>query len=334
MLKKILIALAVIVAGFIGFVAMQPSEYHVARTATISAPAAAIFAHVNDFHKWEAWSPYEKRDPAMKKTYEGAPAGTGAVYGWSGSNEVGEGRATIVESRPNELITIKLEFVKPFAGTNTAAFAFKPEGDQTAVTWSLTGNNNFISKAICLFVDMDKMVGGDYEQGLAQLKSVVESASKKDLTITRIFDAPRELVWSAWTDSEHVKRWWGPTGFTAPIAKMEVREGGTSLVCMRSPEGQDFYNTWTYQKITPMEHLEFILDWADKDGIRIDPVKMGMPPDMPRYVRHVITFKAVGDNKTEMTVTEYGYTSDQMFDLSKAGLEQCLDKMAASFARS
>jgi uncharacterized protein YndB with AHSA1/START domain len=115
---------------------------------------------------------------------------------------------------------------------------------------------------------------------------------------------------------------------------MEVREGGTSLVCMRSAEGQDFYNTWTYRRITPMEQIEFVLDWADKDGNRIDPAKMGLPPDMPRDVRHVITFRAVGDNKTEMTVTEYGYTSDQHFDLSKADLEQCLDKMAAGFVKS
>jgi hypothetical protein len=93
--------------------------------------------------------------------------------------------------------------------------------------------------------------------------------------------------------------------------------------------GQDLYNTWTYRKIVPMQLIEFILDWADKDGNRIDPIKMGLPPDMPRDVRHVVTFKAVG-NKTEMTVTEYGYTSDQIFDLSLAGLNECLDKMAAS----
>lgn len=178
------------------------------------------------------------------------------------------------------------------------------------------------------------MVGGDYEQGLADLKKLAEAAPKRDLTITRIFAAPHELVWQAWTEPEYVKKWWGATGFTTPVAKMEVREGGTSLVCMRSPEGQDFYNTWIYRKITPMEQIEFVLDWADKDGNRTDPVKMGMPPDMPRDVRHVITFKALGENKTEMTITEYGYTSDQMFELSKAGLEQCLDKLAASFDKS
>jgi len=156
----------------------------------------------------------------------------------------------------------------------------------------------------------------------------------KDLVVTRTFDAPVQQVWKAWSDPEHVKRWWGPTGFTSPVARIDFREGGTSLVCMRSPEGHDFYNTWTYRKIVPLQLIEFVLDWADKDGKRIDPVAIGLPPDMPRDVRHVVIFKTLGDNKTEMTITEYGYTSDQQYELSKAGLEQCLDKMAASFTKA
>lgn len=178
-------------------------------------------------------------------------------------------------------------------------------------------------------------------QGKAELKGkpVTETTDRpktRDLVVTRVFEAPVELVWRAWTESEHVMRWWGPAGFISPVAKMDVREGGTSLVCMRAPKefgGQDMYNTWTYTKITPLQSLEFTLDWADKDGNRTDPVKLGLPPDMPRDVRHKITFETVSPNKTEMTVTEYGYTSDQHFELSKAGLEQCLDKMAASFPK-
>jgi uncharacterized protein YndB with AHSA1/START domain len=118
---------------------------------------------------------------------------------------------------------------------------------------------------------------------------------------------------------------------------MDFREGGTSLVCMRAPEefgGQDFYNTWTYQKIVPMQRIEFILNFADENGRRADPVAVGLTSDVPQEVRHVVTFKPVGDNKTEMTVTEYGYTSEHQFELSKAGLEQCLDKMAASFDKT
>jgi uncharacterized protein YndB with AHSA1/START domain len=163
-----------------------------------------------------------------------------------------------------------------------------------------------------------------------------QHVTTKDLVVTRIFDAPVELVWSAWTDPEHVMRWWGPNGFTSPVARIDFREGRTSLVCMRPPKefgGQDTYNTWFYRKIVPLERIEFILDWADKDGNRVDPAKMGLPPNMPRDVRHVITFKAIGDKKTEMTITEYGYTSDQMLEISKAGLEQCLDKMAATFTK-
>ncbi len=118
------------------------------------------------------------------------------------------------------------------------------------------------------------------------------------------------------------------------MAKMDFREGGTSLVCMRSPDGRDLYNTWTYRKIAPMHSIEFFLDWADKDGNRVDPASVSLPPDMPRDVRHVITFKAKGPNQTEMTVTEYGYASDQHYELSKAGLEQVLDKMAAIFVRA
>ena len=178
MLKKILIALAAIVVVFVAVVAMQPSEFRIMRTAAISAPAPAVFAQVNDFHNWEAWSPWAKRDPAMKKTYEGAPTGTGAISTWAGNSEVGEGRTTIIESRPNELIRIKLEMFKPFAATNTVEFTFTPEGNQTVVTWSMVGKSNFIAKAVHLFMDMDKMVGGDFEKGLAQMKSVVEVAPK------------------------------------------------------------------------------------------------------------------------------------------------------------
>ena len=179
MLIKILIAVAVIVVVFIVVVAMQPSVFRVARSATMSAPAPAVFAQVNDFHKWEAWNPWGKIDPAMKQTYEGAPAGPGAIYTWVGNKNVGQGRMTLTESRPSDLIRIKLEFFKPFAGTNIAEFTFKPEGNQTAVTWSMTGKNNFMAKAIHLFMNMDKMIGGQFETGLAQMKSIVEAALKQ-----------------------------------------------------------------------------------------------------------------------------------------------------------
>jgi hypothetical protein len=178
MLKKILVGLAVIVVMLVAVIAMQPSEFRVARQATIAAPVPVVFAQVNDFQKWRTWSPYDKLDPAMKKTYEGPAAGTGASYSWVGNSDAGEGRATITESRPNELVRIKLDFAKPMTGTAVAAFAFKPEGDRTVVEWSLAGDCNFLSKAVHLFFDMDRMVGGQFEEGLAQLKTVAEAAPK------------------------------------------------------------------------------------------------------------------------------------------------------------
>jgi len=179
MLKKLFIVLAVIIVVFGIVVVLQPSLFQVTRTANISAPPPAVFAQVNDFHKWEVWSPWARLDPAMKQTYSGAPSGTGAVYEWMGNNKVGEGRMTLTESRPNDLIRIKLEFVKPFASTCTTEFTFKPEGNQTAVTWTMAGHNNFMAKAFSLFMNMDKMVGGDFEKGLAQLKSAVETSAKQ-----------------------------------------------------------------------------------------------------------------------------------------------------------
>jgi hypothetical protein len=179
MLKKILIALAVIVVAFLVVVALQPDDFRITRTTTISAPPPAVFAQVNDLHRWEAWSPWGKLDPAMKLSYAGAPAGTGAIYTWAGNRQVGEGRMTITESSPSDLIRLKLEFLKPFTATCTTEFTFKPEGDRTAVTWSMAGKNNFIAKAFSLFMNSGKMVGGEFEQGLAQMKSVAETAYKK-----------------------------------------------------------------------------------------------------------------------------------------------------------
>src|SRR5262249_39093260 len=153
-----------------------PSEYRVVRSATMAAPPADVFAQVNDFHKWEAWSPWAKLDPTMQQIYEGPPAGAGAVYKWSGNRNVGEGRMTLAESQPNDRIAIKLEFLRPFKGNNDVEFTFKPEDSKTLVTWTMSGRKHFMVKAFTLFMNMDKMIGGDFEKGLAGMKSVVESA--------------------------------------------------------------------------------------------------------------------------------------------------------------
>jgi uncharacterized protein YndB with AHSA1/START domain len=157
----------------------------------------------------------------------------------------------------------------------------------------------------------------------------------RDLVVTRVFAAPVDLVWKAWTDPEYVMRWWGPDHFTSPSAKMDFREGGTSVVCMRAPKdfgGQDMYSTWVYQKIVPLKRIEFIQNLADKDGNQIDPAEIGMPPEFPRDIRTVVTFKDLGNDKTEITVTEYNMpTADtEMGKNAELGLNQSLDKMAVS----
>jgi uncharacterized protein YndB with AHSA1/START domain len=179
MLKKFLIVLVIIIVVLVGVVAVQPADFRIARSATIAAPPAAVFEQVNDFHKWNDWSPWAKLDPNAKNTFEGPAAGTGAKFAWSGNNEVGEGSMTITRSKPSERILMDLVFVKPFAASNVAEFTFRPDGTGTAVTWSMSGRNNFIGKAVGLFMNCDKMVGGQFEKGFANLKAVVETPAKK-----------------------------------------------------------------------------------------------------------------------------------------------------------
>ena len=172
----IFVVLSVAIVGLILVVRMQPSNFRISRSISMSAPASEVFGQVNDFHNWRNWSPWEKMDPDLKRTYEGAPSGTGSVYSWSGNKKVGEGRMTLVESHPSDRIRIKLEFLKPFKATNTAEFTFQSEGGNTRVEWAMTGaNESFMSKAFCMVMNMDKMVGKDFEKGLASMKETVEA---------------------------------------------------------------------------------------------------------------------------------------------------------------
>ncbi len=177
MLARIVIVVAVIVVGVV-VVAPQPSAYRVSRSATIAAPAPVVFAQVNDFHRWAAWSPWATIDPAMQQTFEGAPAGVGAVYTWSGNYEVGQGRMTIVESRPPEVIRVRLDFEKPLRGTGVAEFRFRPEGERTVVTWSMAGENGFVAKATHLAFGVERMIGRQFEKGLAAMATVAEAAPR------------------------------------------------------------------------------------------------------------------------------------------------------------
>ena len=177
MLKRILLGLvAIIVIATVTVLVLasrQPDEFRIERSVTVNAPAEKIVPHIADFHQWSAWSPWEHLDPAMQRSFTGAPAGKGSIYEWSGNSDVGQGRMEILDVAPDK-ISIKLDFYKPMEATNIAEFALQPKGDTTEVTWAMYGPMPFISKVMCVFFDLDKMVGPDFERGLAGLKQVSE----------------------------------------------------------------------------------------------------------------------------------------------------------------
>ena len=171
MAMKIGIAVIVIIGVLLAFIATRPASFRIARSATINAPADALFGMVNDFHRWPAWSPWEKLDANMKRTFEGPPSGPGSIYSWVGNSKAGEGRMTILDSTPGQLVAIKLEFFKPFAATNQTNFTFTPSASGTQVAWTMEGTHGFMSKAFSMFTNMDKLVGGDFERGLANMNA-------------------------------------------------------------------------------------------------------------------------------------------------------------------
>lgn len=174
MLKKVAIVITLLFAGILLFAASKPDSFRVQRSATIKAPPEKIFPLINDLHNWTVWSPYEKKDPAMRRTHSGAASGKGAVYEWDGNGEVGKGRMEIVESAAPAKILIDLKFLEPFAANHVAEFVLKPQGDVTEVTWAMYGPAHFVSKVVQIFIDMDRMVGNDFASGLANLKAIAE----------------------------------------------------------------------------------------------------------------------------------------------------------------
>ena len=172
MLKKILIVLIILIAGFGVVVAMQPDEFAVERSTMIDAPASTVFDHVNNLKKWNEWSPWAKLDPNAKNYYEGPEAGEKAVMRWSGNKDVGVGSMEITESRPSEYVRYKLDFLEPMEGKSTAEMTLIPEGNKTKVTWSMNGKHNFMQKAMCLVFNGQKMLGKQFEQGLSNLNTV------------------------------------------------------------------------------------------------------------------------------------------------------------------
>lgn len=173
--KRFLLALVIIAAVMAGLALAQPDTFRIERSALIKAPPERVFGYLNDFHQWPAWSPWERFDPAMQRAYGGAPRGQGAVYTWSGNDDVGQGRMEIVDSTPPSAIGIRLDFTRPFASRNDVRFMLAPRPQGTLVTWTMSGHSPFVIRLIGLFSSVDAMAGPDFEQGLAQLKEVAET---------------------------------------------------------------------------------------------------------------------------------------------------------------
>lgn len=172
MIRKIFIALIAIIILFLIVVATRPSDFRVERSATIAAAPGALFEQVNDHHKFAVWNPFLKVDPNVKNTYSGPESGVGAVCSWDGNDDIGAGSSTIIESKPGELVRMRMDWKRPMEGTSIVEFSFKPEGGKTVVTWAMYGPQNFMGKAISLFMSCEKMVGPQFEQGLANLEKI------------------------------------------------------------------------------------------------------------------------------------------------------------------
>ena len=174
MLKTLGIIIAVLIVGILAFAATKPDTFSVQRSTSIKAPPEKVFALINDFKAWGAWSPWEKKDPAMKRTFGAVTSGKGAQYAWEGNKDVGQGSMEITESVPSSKLALKLDFLKPFEAHNFVEFTLAAQGDTTNVTWAMYGPANFLSKLIQVFMSMDSMVGKDFEAGLANLKAAAE----------------------------------------------------------------------------------------------------------------------------------------------------------------
>ena len=174
MIKTIAIVAVLLIAAVLIFAAFRPDQFRVQRATTVKAPPEKIFPLINDFKRWSAWSPYEKKDPGMQRTYGGAPEGRGATYAWDGDGNVGQGRMEITDAAAPSQVAISLDFTRPFEAHNRVVFSMVPKGEATEVVWDMQGPANYVSKLLGIFINMDRMVGADFEAGLANLKALAE----------------------------------------------------------------------------------------------------------------------------------------------------------------
>lgn len=184
MFKKIAIGVLAVIAVVVVLAMRQPDTFMITRTATVAAPPTVVHAYLNDFHEWSKWSPWEKLDPAMQRTFDGPQSGVGASYSWSGNSEAGAGKMVIKESVPGEKVGINLDFIKPFESRTITEFTLEPDGAGTNITWTMSGANAFLNKVMGVFVNIDKMVGPDFEKGLASIKTLAEQSAAATAAVT------------------------------------------------------------------------------------------------------------------------------------------------------
>ncbi|MGE0725770.1 MAG: SRPBCC domain-containing protein, partial [Alphaproteobacteria bacterium] len=248
-----------------------------------AAPPVRIFPLIADFRRWPAWSPWEKKDPAMKRSFAGPDRGVGAAYAWDGDKNVGTGRMEIIEAAAPSRVALKLDFEKPFEAHNTVAFVLTPAAGGTTVTWTMDGPVPFLFRIVHLFMDMDRMVGGDFEAGLAALKAEAEkpearsaasnggrlavtAEGEREIVMTRTIAAPRAFVYRAWTSPELLRQWFGPPGWSLPTADVDARVGGGFRFVMRSADGTEMGIRGSYKEVVAGERIvheeTFDQDWT------------------------------------------------------------------------
>ena len=330
MIKKILIGLAVVIAGIIVLSRFQPDTYKVERIGTVAAPPSVVYAQVTDFHNWEKFNAWRDLDTNMVLTYEGPENGVGAKYNWAGNSDAGKGSMTILEATPGEYVKIDMHFLEPMDDHAVSEFTLSPEGSGTRVVWSMSGAHNFLSKIMCLFISMDKMIGEKYEEGFRRMNTAFAGLSEDrpsvPIEIEREFDAPRAAVWKAWTDPAAFMAWWGSKDYTCPVAKLDPKEGGRYLYAMRSPEGLMIRGTGTYTEVVPLERLAFTDSFADSTGKAVPAAALGIPGDWPLEMKCTVLLSEA-EGKTRMSLRHEGVPG-AVTQMCTMGWNESFDKLA------
>ncbi len=333
MIKKILIGLAVVIVGIIIVSRFQPEDYSVERTGTIAAPPSVVFAQITDFHNWEKFNPWRDLDTNMVLSYEGPQSGVGAKYHWV-SDDAGEGTMTLMEARPDEFARIDMAFVEPMESKADVQFKLVPEGEGTKLTWSMSGKHNFLGRIMCVFMDMDKMVGEQYEKGFERMNKAFAgmTADKPSvpIEIVREFNVPREAVWKAWTDPATFMTWWGSKGYSCPVARLDPQVGGRFHYAMRSKEGQTIWGAGSYTEVVPMERLAFTDSFSDSTGKAVPAAELGIPGNWPLEMK-ITVLLTEADGKTRMTLHHEGIPG-ALTEMCVLGWNESFDKLAANLA--